>query len=392
MARSKQNFFKDHYDWLVATIGVAALVGVGFLFCMAEGDPQGTALAECEAKLNAARASAEREAKARASSSDTKVYDMSELTNVLSKMTSPDLLKSASGDGKGPSYLVSECRVYCQKCQKPIPFKSKKCPFCDENQEFEKPVDVIRHGNDSDNDGMTDAWETKYGLNPNDPNDAGKDADGDTFTNLEEFTAKTDPTNPEDHPDFLGDLKIAGNFKEVLLPFWFKVAHQIPGSYRLRFDVRDVNRYEKAEAIVGKEVVFSVKNVKYEKGVPVGPLEIGSGWRVAEYNERFDMVDRKGSEQKIRQDVSTVVLERIKDKRKITIPLGNKPVPIDTQIDLEWSRDGGKTITVSTGSEFSLGKGKDGKGRTERKYKVKKITKDSVTVIDLKTKAEKILR
>jgi uncharacterized repeat protein (TIGR01451 family) len=49
---------------------------------------------------------------------------------------------------------------------------------------------------DSDHDGMADDWELKYGLNPNDRNDALQDADGDGCTNLQEFLAGTDPLDP----------------------------------------------------------------------------------------------------------------------------------------------------------------------------------------------------
>lgn len=40
---------------------------------------------------------------------------------------------------------------------------------------------------DSDNDGIPDAWETAHGLNPHDPADAGLDRDGDGYTNVEEY-------------------------------------------------------------------------------------------------------------------------------------------------------------------------------------------------------------
>lgn len=48
---------------------------------------------------------------------------------------------------------------------------------------------------DTDGDGMSDAWETKWGFNPNDPSDAALDADGDGITNLAEFESGGDPTD-----------------------------------------------------------------------------------------------------------------------------------------------------------------------------------------------------
>jgi hypothetical protein len=51
---------------------------------------------------------------------------------------------------------------------------------------------------------MSDAWETQYGLNPNNANDAPLDPDGDTTSNLAEFAAGTNPTNA------LSVLRISG--------------------------------------------------------------------------------------------------------------------------------------------------------------------------------------
>ena len=46
---------------------------------------------------------------------------------------------------------------------------------------------------DADRDGMPDAWEQEFGLNPADPSDAGLDPDGDLFANCEEWRAGTSP-------------------------------------------------------------------------------------------------------------------------------------------------------------------------------------------------------
>lgn len=66
---------------------------------------------------------------------------------------------------------------------------------------------------DSDNDGIPDAWEKQYGLNPKDASDANKDLNGDGYTNLEKYfngidpTQKTDWTKAENNTDTLAKTK-----------------------------------------------------------------------------------------------------------------------------------------------------------------------------------------
>lgn len=64
---------------------------------------------------------------------------------------------------------------------------------------------------DADGDGMTNLFETLYGLNPNNPNDAILDADDDGVTNFEEFKIRTVPNDPDsfDLASFLGHGDIA---------------------------------------------------------------------------------------------------------------------------------------------------------------------------------------
>jgi hypothetical protein len=56
---------------------------------------------------------------------------------------------------------------------------------------------------DSDGDGIADAWETRFGLNPNDSSDAIADYDNDGFSALDEFINGTIPLSL----DLDGDLK-----------------------------------------------------------------------------------------------------------------------------------------------------------------------------------------
>ena len=50
---------------------------------------------------------------------------------------------------------------------------------------------------DSDEDGLPNFWENRYGLNPNDAGDAALDKDNDNHTNLEEFLAGTRPNDTD---------------------------------------------------------------------------------------------------------------------------------------------------------------------------------------------------
>lgn len=69
---------------------------------------------------------------------------------------------------------------------------------------------------DSDNDGMPDAWEIKYGLNPNDPTDAVKDCNGDGYTNIEKYINGIDPTKKVDWTDVKNNYDTLAKRKSLL--------------------------------------------------------------------------------------------------------------------------------------------------------------------------------
>ena len=67
---------------------------------------------------------------------------------------------------------------------------------------------------DTDADGIPDAWEILYGLNPNDATDAQLDPDHDGLTNLQEYLANTNPLNA----DTDGDGILDGDDSDPLIP------------------------------------------------------------------------------------------------------------------------------------------------------------------------------
>ncbi len=58
---------------------------------------------------------------------------------------------------------------------------------------------------DSDNDGLPDEWELKYGLNPGDASDASTDLDNDGLQNIREYSLATNPKSADSDNDNVSD-------------------------------------------------------------------------------------------------------------------------------------------------------------------------------------------
>ena len=315
-------FFAAHWDWLVAAAGVVALVvGVALFVMTGGGDPEENAAAVVSRLKSAKKAE-----------TGVKPVDMTPYERALQFAVKPPMIAEVSD--VGGNFLVSERRIFCQACKKPIKDGTKVCPLCGEAQtEPEKPVA------DADNDGLPDDWEKKYGLDVS-QNDADEDKDGDGFTNAEEFAAGTDPADKLSHPDYFASLKVVLPLKETVLPFYLRSYMKTPSGMKLEFfDPKRRNDYGKNG---------------YRYSVFVGEAIGDTGFTAKSFEQKEKKAKIKGSNVERTVDVSAVTIVRKADGKELVLALDEKRKPVDVQATLEFSRGEAKTFVVQTGGTIDL--------------------------------------
>jgi len=315
-------FFAAHWDWLVAAVGVVALVVGVVLFVMTGGgDPEENASAVVSRLKLAKKA-------------DTGVrpVDMTPYERALQFAVKPPTIAEVADEGG--NFLVSERRIFCQVCKKPIKDGTKVCPLCGEAQpEPEKPVA------DADSDGLPDDWEKKYGLDVA-QNDADADKDGDGFTNAEELAAGTDPADKLSHPDYFASLKVVLPLKETVLPFYLRSYMKTPSGMKLEFfDPKRRNDYGKNG---------------YRYSVFVGEAIGDTGFTAKSFEQKEKKAKIKGSNVERTVDVSAVTIVRKEDGKELVLALDEKRKPVDVQATLEFSRGETKTFVIQTGGTIDL--------------------------------------
>ena len=371
MSASKQNFFAAHWDWLAAAAGFAALAAAAALYAMSLGDSPEASANAYEAQLKTMTPSHEGVPSA----------NLDLLQKALRQMKTPPRLDAVNA--KKANFLASEGRVFCQQgdsdpkakkgCGKPIPAEAELCPFCGVKQH------VVKIEADADHDGMPNEWELKYGLNPNDPSDAKKDFDGDGFTNYEEFVAKTDPRDKESHPDYADSLVVSAPLKHTSLPFYFYAYSRVRNGYRFTFRRKDAkNKFDSTLSALLNDEIRS----------PDGKMK--TGWKVTAFEQKEERRTIPGSKDpnlKRAVDVSTVELKREKDGKTLSVALRVPDIAVETETELTYKRGTERKFVVTKGTEFEL---------NGSKYRVEKLAAVEngceVTIVDLKTKKEKIVR
>ena len=337
---SKENFFKAHWDWLVAGAGLVLLAASAALFAGRLGMSPEDGARRCEMRLKEAKPAHEGVAAA----------DMTIFQAVFRTAKSPPSMVDV--DPKKGSFLASDTRIVCKAekdavgkdgkpqkgCGRPIPMESKECPYCGVVQDtgVTKEEEGVRKMRE---------WSARYGVDIIQHPDNDTDKDG--FTDMEEyeFAEKSGGTfNPKDadsHPDYLESLFVEGEMKQTFLPFFLQTVSPIPNGWRFNFrDASKKNAY-------GQAMVYSV--LKDE--------EIGkTGFSVVKYEKKTEERVVPGSKGRMKRkvEIGCVELIRKSDGKKVSAREGERRVPVDKQVTLVFRRGETKHFTVKVGDGIEL--------------------------------------
>lgn len=348
ISRSGNSFFAAHYDKIAAAAGITVLLAGAALFALSLGDDPDMA------------ADAERANLARMKPDETgvKPVDMVAYDIASRQMRNPPSITEIPVMSE--SFLASERRIACKgvpgkPCGMALPGDAKvcpECPYCGAKQEEKKKVVL-----DADADGLPDEWEKRHGLNPALASDASEDTDGDGFTNAEEYAAKTNPTDKNDHPDYLDSLKIVLPLKETYMPFIFIGARQVAAGWRCDFfDASQKDDYGRQGRTLSAVVETKGGDKRYEIGAEV---KKPSGFELVKYERKEKKVARKGMKgMQVTVDASEATVRRIRDGKEIVLVFTEdkkaKTAPVDVQATLSYERGAVKNMDVTPGSEIDL--------------------------------------
>lgn len=336
------NFVTVHYDWILAGVGVLALLASVAYYLLFSDSVQN--------EIREAKSGLKAEQTKKPTIPEISTADYAAATNLTKVQQNANILHVKAG-----SLFASERRVLCgnPSCGRAIVLDAAGNGACACG--YSQAVVRVHRVLDADNDGLPDAWEERNGLNPRDPADAQADKDGDDFTNIEEFRFGTDPQDKNSHPDYLNYVQLVLPLKATYLPFVFIRATKIPSGWRCEFfDPKLKDDYGRRgrtlSATIGEEIGKSGFTL--------------SGFEKKE--EKRDITGGEGMQKTI--DVSEAEVERKSDGKRVkTVLAANKkakPASVDLQATLVYTRRKTETFEVVPGAEVTL---------SGTKYKVAEI-------------------
>ena len=308
MARKqKANFLKQHYDKLLVVVSLLLLIG------------SLVALVSGTADANRERGRFREDM--RRMKTDFRAEKLSGFTFDAAEQ----LLENPYQMATGGTFLVAAERVSCVQCRRPIRIDADVCPYC----QAEQPTGEVSEDWDSDGDGIPDAVETAWGLNPRDPTDADGDMDADGFTNLEEYLAKTDPADAKIHPPKFDFLRVS-DIEVRKFPFVLK--SHTEGNNRVRFQF---NRGNQSYMLV--------------KGQTLGK----TGYVLSDFSIAEEEVKVKGLAKPRKMRLATVTLA--KDKDKLVVKEGEPPINGMYVASFVCLKDAERTVyTAERGGSFEF--------------------------------------
>lgn len=216
---------------------------------------------------------------------------------------------------------------------------------------------------------ITNVWWIENRLDPGFGDSPSRDPDGDGFSNLEEFTAKTDPNDPKKFPSLIAKLKYVGDesLAWVVRPGYPTEKGEL--SFNYLDSKKRVNKSGAANPVAPGGIFF-------EAGVMKGRFKLLGSEKRKEHNEKL------GAD----MDVTIVRIEDQKENKKGTIyefpsPLSEQRASDFTKYDrtaiLSLQALGQEANEFKVEENMTFGLPTDG---TEKKYKVKEVSADSVTV------------
>ncbi len=316
------DFIKDQWHKLVALGGVAALIAV-IVFKFVLVSPEESMGYEGGVAKSAVK---------------TQEFDIAPLKAVFDSAVKPASMASIPNDAK--SFLASELRVSCATpegsekdgCGKPIPFTDKECRFCKVKQD--KEIKVIL---DTDGDGLLDEFEKLHGLDPA-VADGDADKDGDGFTNLEEFVAKTSPSDAQSHPDYIDSIVLMPPLEQEYTHLKFVKTEKIHGKLRFHFK------------LPGRENEEGHGNYYVYENAEIG----NTGFIVKSFEAKTKKVRKVGMEMDISVQADEATIQRKRDGKRIVLVLEKAPTPTDVRAKLVCARAGNLEFKVVTGEEIKV--------------------------------------
>ena len=308
MARTeKTNIFRKHYDkLLVVVVLFALLLSLAALISLSKS--QSRKEAEFTARIDSLKPKFPK----------AEEIDLAVFESTMAAVKKPIELTPGN-------LLVASERVACVSCGWPIKMDDAVCTHCSAKQ----PEEVDKTGWASDGDGMPDDYETQHGLNPVDPADAGGDLDKDAFTNLEEYLAKTDPTDPKAFPPRVDFLRV-DKIDAIQFPYVLK-SKQTLGAGQYSFQINE-----------GDRTYF----------VRIGQEINKSGWVAVSYTNRMVVVKKSGVPDR---EENVIVLRVAKGAEQVEIVERGGPVWNTSEVTLICEKDPERTpIVVKDRESFTF--------------------------------------